>query len=171
MLNRLGRGKVVAVLAAILVLTVIAASPVLAEKTETAKKKVVKFAKNADKLDGKDSTEFLGKTEKAADSDLLDGKDSTEFVPTNINSFLRNSVYKAESAIDAGTRLGDNTNVKAQACNAGDVLLSGGPANVSASSDLLESFPSPGSTTSWSARINDNGVADSFSVVVLCIDQ
>jgi hypothetical protein len=30
-------------------------------------------ATNADKLDGKDSTAFLGKTEKAADSDKLDG--------------------------------------------------------------------------------------------------
>jgi hypothetical protein len=35
---------------------------------------------NADKLDGKDSTAFLGKTEKAADSDLLDGLDSTAFL-------------------------------------------------------------------------------------------
>jgi hypothetical protein len=45
---------------------------------------------NADKLDGKDSSEFLtsaslsneflGKTEKAADADLLDGKDSSEFL-------------------------------------------------------------------------------------------
>jgi hypothetical protein len=34
---------------------------------------------NADKLDGKDSTEFLGKAEKAADADKLDGKNSTEF--------------------------------------------------------------------------------------------
>jgi hypothetical protein len=38
-------------------------------------------ADNANKLDGKDSTAFLGKTEKAADSNLLDGMDSTAFVP------------------------------------------------------------------------------------------
>jgi hypothetical protein len=37
-------------------------------------------AENADTLDGKDSTAFLGKTEKAADADKLDGKDSTEFL-------------------------------------------------------------------------------------------
>ena len=35
-------------------------------------------AGDADTLDGKDSTEFLGKTEKAADADTLDGLDSTE---------------------------------------------------------------------------------------------
>jgi hypothetical protein len=36
---------------------------------------------SADKLDGKDSTEFLGATARAADSDKLDGKDSTDFAP------------------------------------------------------------------------------------------
>ena len=37
---------------------------------------------NADKVDGKDSTEFLGKTEKATDSDTLDGQDSAAFLGT-----------------------------------------------------------------------------------------
>lgn len=35
---------------------------------------------NADKLDGLDSTDFLGANAKAADSDKLDNKDSTEFL-------------------------------------------------------------------------------------------
>lgn len=35
---------------------------------------------NADKLDDKDSTEFLGASDKAADADKLDGKDSTDFL-------------------------------------------------------------------------------------------
>src|SRR5919198_1173128 len=35
---------------------------------------------NADKLDGKDSSAFLGATAKAADSNLLDGQDSTAFL-------------------------------------------------------------------------------------------
>lgn len=86
-------------------------------------------------------------------------------------SFATSTVYKVEAATDAGTRLGDNTNVKAMACDPGDILLSGGPASVNATSDLLESFPSPGGTNSWSARIIDNGVADSFTVVILCLDQ
>lgn len=87
------------------------------------------------------------------------------------SAYLSGSVYKVEAATDAGTRLGDNTNSKAMACDAGDVLLSGGPASVNKTSTLLESFPTPGSTNSWSARINDNGTADSFTVVVLCLDS
>jgi Phage Tail Collar Domain len=35
---------------------------------------------DSDKLDGMDSTDFLGKTEKATDSDKLDGMDSSKFV-------------------------------------------------------------------------------------------
>jgi hypothetical protein len=35
---------------------------------------------NADKLDNKDSSEFLGKTEKASDSALFDGKDPSAFL-------------------------------------------------------------------------------------------
>jgi hypothetical protein len=86
-------------------------------------------------------------------------------------SFIASRIYKAESAVAAGTQIGDGTFVAAKACNAGDVLLSGGPANISATSTLLESFPSPGTTNSWSARINKNGQADNWSVVILCADQ
>ena len=83
---------------------------------------------------------------------------------------VSNSVYKSESAIAAGTTLG-NTSYIDHACNAGDRLLSGGPANVAETSDLVESFPTPGSTTSWRARIHKNAAADNFSVVILCADQ
>jgi hypothetical protein len=78
------------------------------------------------------------------------------------------SVYKKESALGQGTNLGDGTFVMAEACDAGDILLSGGPANVSPDSVMVESFPSPGSTNSWSARIHP-AAADNFSVVVLCL--
>lgn len=87
------------------------------------------------------------------------------------SAYLRGTVYKAEAATSAGTALGDGTFVKSFACNAGDLLLSGGPASVSPTSDVVETFPTPGSTTSWTARIQDNGVADAFTVVVLCLDQ
>ena len=87
------------------------------------------------------------------------------------SAFASSTVYKRESAVNAGTRLGDATNVKSQSCDPGDILLSGGPANVNASSKLLESFPSPGTTNGWSARIKDGGTVDNFSVVVLCLDQ
>jgi hypothetical protein len=78
------------------------------------------------------------------------------------------AVYKKESALGQGTNLGDGTFVMAEACNAGDILLSGGPANVSPDSVMVESFPSPGSTNSWSARIHPAS-PDSFSIVVLCL--
>ena len=86
-------------------------------------------------------------------------------------SFLGSTVYKAESAVGPGTQLGDGTYVLDEACNPGDVLLSGGPANIRDTSTLLESFPSPGSTNSWTARINKNGQVDNFNVVILCVDQ
>jgi hypothetical protein len=102
----------------------------------------------------------LGQVPNAA---TLNGRSAT--------TFLTNSVYKRESALDQGTLLGDNSRVKSVSCDAGDVLLSGGVANVNANSDLLESFPSPGSLTGWTGRLFDNGSADNFSVLVLCLDQ
>ena len=88
------------------------------------------------------------------------------------SAFLRTTVYKRESAVAVGTDLGDGTFVATRACdNTTDRLISGGPANVAATSDLVESFPTPGNLNSWSARIHKNGAADNFNVVVLCIDQ
>ena len=97
--------------------------------------------------------------------------DSAKLEGRTAASFLGSSVYKAESALGPGTQLGDGTFVADASCNPGDVLLSGGPANIRDTTDLLESFPSPGGTNSWSARINTNGNVDNFSVVVLCVDQ
>lgn len=115
-----------------------------------------------DELTGDDILESsLGTVPNA---DQVDGKSASAFVSS--------TVYKRESAIGPGTLLpGDGTYFMDQACDAGDTLLSGGPANINEASDLLESFPSPGSTSSWRARIQRNGVADNFSVVVLCADQ
>jgi hypothetical protein len=105
----------------------------------------------------------LGQIPEPANSTKLNGRDAT--------SFLSSSVYKAESSVAAGNALGDGTFVMDEACNPGDVLLSGGPANVNPTSDMVESFPTPGTTNAWTARINKHGNADNFSVVVLCIDQ
>lgn len=124
---------------------------------------------NADRLDGLDSTAFLGVNGKAADADKLDGQDSSQFVQTNTNSFVRNSTYRTESAVGPGTALGDGTHVAAASCFSGDRMLSGGPANIASTSTLLESFPS--GTNSWSARIHKNGSTDNFNVVVLCANQ
>jgi hypothetical protein len=87
------------------------------------------------------------------------------------SAFTSSAIYKRESPVAAGTTIGDGTQVAAQACDPGDVLLSGGPANINATTTLLESFPSPGTIRSWSVRVNKNGNADNFSVVILCADQ
>lgn len=77
---------------------------------------------NAELLDGKDSTDFLGATETAVDSDLLDGRDSTDFLgasDTAVDSeqldgldssaFLRSDAstvfFGGLFAVDAGSRL------------------------------------------------------------------
>lgn len=86
------------------------------------------------------------------------------------SAYLRGAAYKRESAVDAGTTLGDGTSTKFMVCDAGDLLLSGGPANLNGTTDMVESFPSPGSTNSWSVRVDKNAVGDSWSVVVLCLD-
>jgi hypothetical protein len=97
------------------------------------------------------------------DATTLQGKAPTAFVSSTI--------YKAESTLGPGTALGDGTYYIDKACNPGDVLLSGGPANVSATSWMVESFATPGSTNSWRARINKNAQTDNFSVVILCAQQ
>lgn len=112
-----------------------------------------------DSLTGTDINEStLGQVPNAA---TLNGFGST--------AFMRSAVYINESAVVAGTDLGDGTFFIDQGCLAGDILLSGGPANVSGTSDLVESFPF--GTASWRARINKNGMTDNFSVVALCANQ
>lgn len=126
-------------------------------------------AADADKLDGQDSSTFLAADAKAADSDLLDGRDYSQFVPTATNSFVRNLIYQSETPQSTGTLLGDYTRRISVSCAPGDVLLSGGPANIDVGTNVLESFPKDGT---WIVRIqNDAGPLDSFSVVVRCADQ
>ncbi len=77
------------------------------------------------------------------------------------------NVYQRESALGLGIDKGDGTHVQSLKCDPGDILLSGGPANLSATTDLVESFPKD---DFWAVRINTNAVADNFSVVVKCLD-
>lgn len=118
---------------------------------------------NADSVDGLDASAFLRSDGKAADSSRLDG--------LNSNAFMGATVTKRESAISIGTALGDGTRYIDQSCNAGEVLLSGGPANISDGTVLLESFPAPGGTNTWRARIHNDGSDDAFSVVILCASR
>ncbi len=85
-------------------------------------------------------------------------------------SYLRGSVVQKESAVAAGTDLGDGTASQIVSCDPGDILLTGGPANLSPTSDMVESFPSAGPPNSLKVRVNKHGVADNWSVVILCLD-
>jgi len=86
------------------------------------------------------------------------------------SSYLRGSAYTKESPVQAGTDKGDGTFVIRFQCDPGDLILSGGPANVNANSDLVESFPAPGILNGWQVRIHKNAAADNFSLVVLCLN-
>ena len=85
-------------------------------------------------------------------------------------SYLRGTVVKKETAVAAGTDLGDGTASQTIMCDGGDMFLSGGPANLSATSDMVESFPAAGAVNGLTVRINKHGVADNWSVVILCLD-
>jgi hypothetical protein len=123
-----------------------------------------KSLKGGDIADGSlTGTQISEGTLKNVDAAKLNGKESS--------AFLSSSVYKVETPEGAGTELGDGTFVQSKACLPGDVMLSGGPASVRSTSTLLESFPTPGATDSWTARIQKNGQEDNWVVVVLCLDQ
>lgn len=114
-------------------------------------------------LTGNDIDEStLAQVPSAANADTLGGKSAAGFVSS--------AIYKRESALMAGTPFG-TTNYIDEACLPGDILLSGGPANVANDSIMVESFPTPGSINSWRARIKPQAGGDNFSVVVLCADQ
>src|SRR3954451_3975932 len=108
-------------------------------------------------------TQISEGTLKNVDAATLNGKASTQF--------LSSAVYKDETTENGGTELSDGTFVQSKSCLPGDVMLSGGPASVRSTSTLLESFPTPGTTNSWTARIQKNGQEDNWVVVVFALDQ
>jgi hypothetical protein len=123
-----------------------------------------KSLKGGDVADGSiTGTQVSEGTLKNIDAATLNGKTSTQF--------LSSSVYKNESAVEEGTDKGGGTFAISQGCNPGDVLLSGGPANINPTSAMLESFSTPGDINSWTVRIQKNAQPDNWSVVVLCVKQ
>jgi hypothetical protein len=83
-------------------------------------------------------------------------------------AYMGSTVERVETGLSTGTALG-NTDYIDKACPAGEILLSGGPANVNDDSVMVESFPTPGGTNSWRARIRAaTPHNDMFSVVALC---
>jgi hypothetical protein len=108
----------------------------------------------------KEST--LGTVPTATDATKLNGRQST--------AFLSSAIYKKESPVEAGVDKGGETYAISEACNPNDVLLSGGPANMNATSSMVESFSTPDDLNSLTVRIR-KAEPDSWNVVVLCVEQ
>jgi hypothetical protein len=173
---RLVRGQWLGLLALVLVLSGGAAYAAVAKDSVVSKSIKNGQVKTVDLKDGAvTGAKVLDDTLTGDDIDEstlnVTVADASKLGGLSASSYARSAVYKTEAATDAGTALGDGTFTKAMACDAGDILLSGGPASVASTSDMVESFPTPGSTNSWSARIDKNGAADNFTVVILCLDQ
>jgi hypothetical protein len=122
-------------------------------------------------LTGKDVASDSLTGENIAESTLGQVPDAAKLAGKTAAQFTSSDIYKNESPVEAGQTLGDGTQTISEACNPGDILLSGGPANIASTTTLLESFPSPGSTNSWTARVNKNAQTDNYSVVILCARQ
>jgi hypothetical protein len=69
-------------------------------------------------LDGKDSTEFLGATAKAADSDKLDGKDSTDFAAASTGTVYTDRADEGSLGNDEITLLFEQVPAGSYAINA-----------------------------------------------------
>src|SRR3954462_14082848 len=122
----------------------------LADNAVNSAKVQDKSLKGGDIADGSiTGTQISEGTLKNVDAATLNGKTSTQF--------LSSAVYKNESAVEAGVDKGEGTFAISEGCNPGDVLLSGGPANIRSTSAMLESFSTPGDINSWTVRIQKNG--------------
>lgn len=108
-------------------------------------------------------------------ADQLDGFDQSQFV--------RSRVYFRASPFSFGTRQLQATSLPSEgtfpirfldmSCDPGDLLLSGGAADIDPNTRTLESRPSS-NLAKWTVKIqndNDEFSADQFRVFVVCADQ
>jgi hypothetical protein len=96
------------------------------------------------------------------DAAKLSGKTAAQFTSSDI--------YKKQSALEEGVDTGNETHAIEEFCDPGDVLLDGGPAEVNATSTMVESFPAPGSLNGWKVRLK-TPATDNFLVVIRCARQ
>jgi hypothetical protein len=120
---------------------------------------------NADQLDDKDSSAFLPANGKAADADKLDGNDSSAFLKSR--TYIRGGASEQEPIVK------DDMDVYHAQCDAGDLALSGGIANLNGTDTdvtVLNSFPDFGQS-GWTVAIRNTGPPEPASAVVVCADQ
>lgn len=129
---------------------------------------------DADRLDGLDSTEFLGASAKAADADKLDGLDSTEFLGA---SALPGKVTQHWEVVDVPP--GATMAVGASCANPGAVAVGGGlhwgwgPGHFQLTEDLtgIINVSRPAGSSSWSGvGTNDEATSYFLTATVICLN-
>jgi hypothetical protein len=120
---------------------------------------------DSDLLDGKDSTEFLGKTEKASDSELLDGLDSTQ---------LPHGFYDVRQVFNQASPA-NGFAVGEVLCDAGDQVVGGGYQALDETSKVASDSPSTGGSGTQSGwviawKTLDPSTPDQILVLALCAD-
>ena len=121
-------------------------------------------ANDADQLDGIDSSGFLGVNAKAADADQLDGKDSTNFLSRNV------VLHTTDVSIAPGFGTSSTVN-----CAGGEVALGGGVGFVTtgnptfhAGSPVVMSRPQD-DLSGWEAAMTNNLTATmTMRIFVIC---
>jgi hypothetical protein len=121
-------------------------------------------AADADQLDGIDSSGFLGVNAKAADADQLDGKNSTDFLSSNV------VLHTTDVSIAPGFGTSSTVN-----CGGGEVALGGGVGFVSngnptfhAGSPVVMSRPKD-DLSGWMAAMTNNLTASmTMRIFVIC---
>ncbi len=123
---------------------------------------------NSDQLDGKDSSAFLGATQKAQDTERLDGRDSTLFMPSQ--TYSRHIVSEGEDmSSDGVTRKIEVSCDLNSDPGTQDTVISGGFGLVDPGTHLLASRRLD--FNSWTVVWQNDSTPDQISVELLCIDR
>ncbi len=121
-------------------------------------KKVARL--NADRLDNLDQSAFLRENGKAADADKLDGKDSGDFLPTSTYTRSRSTTGSGGANTFSTAHL---------SCNTGDELLSGGYFSVDEGTHVESSIPSIAlGEKSWFMQWKNNATVDTVGIQIRC---
>jgi hypothetical protein len=123
-------------------------------------------ANDADKLDGKDSGQFLAANGKASDADRLDGKDGSAFV---------SDIYLMQSSKQGNG--GGSGEVRQAFCDLGDRVLGGGGGStanpVQDYKDVViksqAQIEGP-NDESWFVQARDNGAPSLITAQAICAD-
>jgi hypothetical protein len=100
------------------------------------------------------------------ESTLFKVPDTARLGGSGPEAFLSSAgVHELESPIGPGVDFHDGTFKTSKNCNTGEILLSGGPANINPATSVIEDGPVRGG---WTVRINPHGANDEFSVLVRC---